>query len=114
MQRLRHIIAVLLAVAAFGLVGAVAAQAEAYKYATHAEVCGGCNHFGPYQGALYGASAVPYGHAIACGGIRGVFLTCAKNEGETGGSLLGFYVSGEPYIHNHATYTSYFDGWYFA
>jgi hypothetical protein len=89
-----------------------AAQAGAVEYVNHAGVASGANYFGPYV-SLYAAETYPYGEAIGCAGIRGYGLYCPPNSHEDAGYVLGEYVDSEPYIHNHATYTSYFNGYYY-
>jgi hypothetical protein len=104
----------IIALAALASCGAIAAApAAAVEYAHHVEVGGGGNHFGPYV-YFYAAETYPYGTAIACAGVRGVGLSCAANSGETAAIILPFDVEAEPYIHNHSTWTSYFNGYYYT
>jgi len=101
-----------IALAALACCGFGAAQAQAVEYANHVEVGGGANHFGPYV-YFYAAETYPYGTALACAGVRGVGLNCAVNSGESVGIVLPYDVEAEPYIHNHSTWTSYFNGYYY-
>jgi hypothetical protein len=88
------------------------AQAGAVEYANHVGVESGANYFSPYE-YMYAAETTPYGEAIGCAGIRGYGLYCPPNSHEAAGYVLGGYVYSEAYIHNHATYTSYFNGYYY-
>ena len=106
----KRTITLLAALACFGAFGAGEAQAVEYVY--HAKVEGGANYFGPYV-LLYAAETYPFGTAVACAGVRGVGLNCASKSGEVAGIVLPWDVESEPYIHNHATYTSYFSGYYY-
>lgn len=104
----------IIALAALASCAAIAAApAAAVEYAHHVEVGGGGNHFGPYV-YFYAAETYPYGSAIACAGVRGVGLNCASTSGEVAGIVLPFDVEAEPYIHNHSTWTSYFNGYYYT
>lgn len=108
---MRKRIAVLVAtLACFGALGVTGAQAV--EYVNHVKVEGGANYFGPYV-ELYSAETYPYGTAIGCAGVRGVGLNCPTKSGEVAIIVLPFDVEAEPYIHNHATFTSYFNGYYF-
>lgn len=91
---------------------ATATPAAAVEYANHVEVASGANHFGPYV-YFYAAETFPFGVAIGCAGVRGVGLNCPANSGEVAIIELPFDVESEPYIHNHATFTSYFSGYYY-
>jgi hypothetical protein len=105
-------VAVLLAtLICFGAVGVVAA--DAVEYAHHVGIESGNNYFGPYV-SLYDSEVVGYGQGIGCAGIRGVSgVACESEPGAYAAVTLGSYIDSEPYIHNHATYKSYFNGWYF-
>lgn len=107
----KRLLAVLVTVASCTALAATPAGAT--EYAHHVEVGGGANHFGPYV-YLYAAETFPYGVAIGCAGVRGVGLNCPSNSGETAVIVLPFDVESEPYIHNHATFTSYFNGYYYT
>jgi hypothetical protein len=103
----------IIALVALASCGAIAATpAAAVEYANHVEVAGGGNHFGPYV-YFYAAETFPWGTAIACAGVRGVGLSCAAKSGENAAIVLPFDVEAEPYIHNHSTWTSYFNGYYY-
>lgn len=103
-------IAVLLALAC--CLSFAVAQAGAVEYANHVGVESGGNYFSPYV-RLYAAETAPYGEAIGCAGIRGYGLYCPPYSHEAAGYVLEDYVYSEAYIHNHATYTSYFNGYYY-
>ena len=106
----KRIVTLFATVACFFVVGI--AQAQAVEYAHHQEVGGGANYFGPYV-ELFVAETYPYGTAIGCAGVRGVGLDCPSKSGEVASIVLPFDVEAEPYIHNHATFTSYFNGYYY-
>ena len=110
---MRKSIVSLLAVAAcFGIFGVAQAYAEGHsEYAHHIETGSGENRFGPNT-VLYAAVTEPYGAGIGCAGIRGYGLLCPA-EFEDGVYVLGGNVISEPYLHNHSTFTSYFNGLYF-
>jgi hypothetical protein len=107
----KRLIAVLVTAASCAALAATPAAAT--EYAHHVEVGGGANHFGPFV-YLYAAETFPYGTAIGCAGVRGVGLNCPSNSGETAVIVLPFDVEAEPYIHNHATFTSFFNGYYYT
>jgi hypothetical protein len=111
MNMRKSLLAALVAVACLGTVGA--ASADAVEYAHHVGIESGANYFGPYV-SLYYSEVVGYGQGIGCAGIRGISgVSCEPGPGESGAVILSYYVSSEPYIHNHATYTSYYNGWYY-
>jgi hypothetical protein len=110
MKMRKQITALVATLACFGAFGAGGAQAV--EYVNHVKVEGGANYFGPYV-LLYIAQTAPYGSAIGCAGVRGVGLNCPPNSGEIGSITLPWDVESEPYIHNHATFTSYFSGYYY-
>lgn len=105
-------LAVLLAtLACFGGVGV--AQAEATEYVHHVGIGSGANYFGPFV-ALFAAETIGFGTGIGCAGIRGVAgVVCEPEPGASATIILSNYVASEPYIHNHATFTSFYSGWYY-
>lgn len=110
-MRKSFIAALLAAVACVGTVGAT--SADAVEYAHHVGIASGNNYFGPYVSLFY-SEVVGYGQGIGCAGIRGVSgIACEPEPGAYAAVDLSYYVESEPYIHNHATYTSYFNGWYY-
>lgn len=110
-MRKSFIAALLAAAACMGTLGA--ASADAVEYAHHVEVTSGNNYFGPYVELFY-SEVVGYGQGIGCAGIRGISgVACEPEPGDYAAVVLTYYVDSEPYIHNHATYTSYFNGWYY-
>ena len=109
----KSIVAFLAVVACFGAVGVAQADAGGYiEYVNHVGVGSGQNYFGPYT-VLYAAVTEPYGYGLGCAGIRGWGLGCPTESFEDGYYILSQDVVSEPYIHNHSTYTSYFNGLYF-
>lgn len=91
----------------------VAAPAGAVEYAHHVGVGSGANYFGP-DVTLSESEVVGYGEGIGCAGIRGYSgVSCESAPGQRAYVLLSGDVVSEPYIHNHSTFTSYFNGWYF-
>jgi len=107
----KQTIILLASLACFGAFGVT--SAGAVEYVNHVKVEGGANYFGPYV-LLYDSETYPYGTAIGCAGVRGVGLDCPSNSGEVANLVLPWDVEAEPYIHNHATFTSYFNGYYFS
>ena len=106
--RVATIAAVLACFGAFGVT-----QADAVEYAHHVGVESGNNYFGPYV-ELYYSEVVGYGQGIGCAGIRGISgVNCEPEPGASAVVSLSYEVLSEPYIHNHATYKSYFNGWYY-
>jgi hypothetical protein len=110
MNMRKRTITLLAALACFGAFGVAEAQAVEYVY--HQRVESGANYFGPYV-ELYAANTYPFGVAIGCAGIRGIGLNCPPKSEEIAGIVLPYDVESEPYIHNHATFTSYFSGYYY-
>lgn len=110
-MRKSQIAAILAGLACFGAVGV--ANAEAVEYAHHVGIESGNNYFGPYV-SLYVSEVWGYGQGIGCAGIRGISgVSCEPEPGAYAAVVLSSDVDSEPYVHNHATYKSYFDGWYF-
>lgn len=110
----KNIITLLAVLACFGAFGAQ--QAFAYgevKWATHVRVGGGENYFFGSSIVLYASAGEPYGQGLPCGGIRGYGLGCATKVGEDGYYILSHDVTAEPYLHDHSTFESYFNGWWF-
>lgn len=105
----KRAITTLVTLACFGALGV--GPAQAVEYANHVRVESGANYFGPSV-ALYAADTYPFGEAIGCAGIRYYGIYCPPNSHETASFVLANDVNSQPYIHNHATYTSYFSGYY--
>ncbi len=111
MRKIR-IAALLATLACFGAVDASGAQAV--EYVNHVGIESGANYFGPFV-TLYSAGVVGYGQGIGCAGIRGVSgVVCESEPGAAAWVVLGGDVKSEPYIHNHATFKSYFNGYYYT
>jgi hypothetical protein len=110
MRKIR--LATLLAtVACCGAVGV--ANASATEYVHHVGIGSGGNYFGPFV-SLYASEVIGYGQGIGCAGIRGVSgVVCEPEPGASAAVILGSRIKSEPYIHNHATFTSYFNGYYY-
>jgi hypothetical protein len=104
--------AVLATIASCGVFGA--GQADAVEYVHHVGIGSGANYFGPFV-SLYAAETIGYGQGIGCAGIRGVSgVVCEPEPGAPAAIVLSNDVSSEPYIHNHSTFTSYFNGYYYT
>jgi len=101
------------ALAALTCLGALGvSSAQAVEYVTHAGVESGANYFGP-KVTLYASDTIGWGQGIGCAGIRGIAgVVCESEPGEIAFDVLTYKVVSEPYIHNHATYRSYFHGYY--
>ncbi|HWE28493.1 MAG TPA: hypothetical protein VHB97_10845 [Polyangia bacterium] len=112
MRKSRSLVAALLAaLACMAAVGV--ADADAAEYAHHVGIASGANYFGPYV-TLYAAETIGYGSGLGCAGIRGISgVVCETEAGSKATIVLSEYVASEPYIHNHATFTSYFNGYYY-
>ena len=111
-MRRRTIGAVFAALACFGAFGA--AEAQAVEYVNHVGIASGANYFGPFV-SLYASETIGYGQGIGCAGIRGVAgVVCEPSPGAPAAVVLSNDVSSEPYIHNHSTFTSYFNGYYYS
>ena len=105
-----HLAAVLATLAGFGALGAP--SAGAVQWATHVGIGGGGNAFGPVV-RLFVSETQGYGSGIGCAGIRGVSgVVCEGKARERVALVLGGDVTSEPYIHNHSTFESFFNGWY--
>ena len=95
------------------MLGAGASSASAVEYAHHVSVEGGANYFGPFV-TLFAAETVGDGSGLGCAGIRGVAgVVCETEPGTKVALVLTGYVNSEPYIHNHSTFKSQFDGFYY-
>jgi hypothetical protein len=98
--------------ACFGAVEAPGAQAV--EYVNHVGIESGANYFGPFV-TLYASEVVGYGQGIGCAGIRGISgVVCESEPGAAAFVVLVSDVKSEPYIHNHATFKSYFNGYYYT
>ena len=107
----KSLLAAFVAVVCFG--GFAVTSADAVEYAHHVGIESGNNYFGPFVSLFY-SEVVGYGEGIGCAGIRGISgVSCEPSPGASGYVELSNYVSSEPYIHNHATYKSYFNGYYY-
>ncbi len=94
-------------------IGAGASAAGAVEYAHHVSVEGGANYFGPFV-SLFAAETIGVGSGLGCAGIRGVAgVVCETEPGTKATIVLAGYVNSEPYIHNHSTFKSQFDGFYY-
>ena len=110
-MRKSHLAALLASLVCFGAVGV--AQAEATEYAHKVGVGSGANYFGPFV-ALFASEVIGSGTGIGCAGIRGVSgVVCEPEPGAPATVVLTGYTASEPYIHNHATFTSVYSGWYY-
>jgi hypothetical protein len=110
-MRKSHLAALLASLACFGGVGV--ARAEATEYVHHVSVGSGANYFGPFV-ALFASEVIGFGQGIGCAGIRGVSgVVCEPEPGAPATIALSGYVASEPYIHNHATFTSFYNGYYY-
>jgi len=93
--------------------GATAGSAQAIEWVNHAGVNSGANFFGPSV-SLFASETVGVGSGLGCAGIRGVSgVVCEEFAGEFVAVVLENYVKSEPYIHNHSTFRSFFDGFYY-
>jgi hypothetical protein len=74
-------------------------NASAVEYFHHVGIGGGGNAFGP---------------GLGCAGIRNIAgVVCESSPGEFVALVLGGDVRSEPYIHNHSTFESFFNGYYY-
>lgn len=90
------------------------AQADAVEYVHHVGIASGANYFGPFV-TLFAAEVIGYGSGIGCAGIRGVSgVVCEPEPGAKAAIVLSNDINSEPYVHNHATFTSYFNGYYYS
>ncbi len=112
MRRLR--LAAALAALACCLAGVEASGAQATEYANHAGINSGANFFGPSV-TLFASETVGLGSGLGCAGIRGISgVVCEVSPGEYVAAVIERDVKSEPYIHNHSTFRSFFDGWYYT
>jgi hypothetical protein len=111
-RRARLLVATVAAIACLG--GIEAGNASAVEYVNHVGINSGANYFGPFV-TLFASEVVGYGQGIGCAGIRGVAgVVCESEPGAYAAIVLGGDVKSEPYIHNHATFKSYFNGYYYT
>ena len=109
-MRRSHLAALLATLASFGALGTTGAGAV--QWASHVGVGGGGNAFGPVV-RLKVSETEGFGSGIGCAGIRGVAgVICEGSPKERVALVLGGAVTSEPYIHNHSTFESFFNGWY--
>ncbi len=95
------------------LLSAGASSAAAVEWAHHVGIGGGGNAFGPLV-RLDASETVGYGSGLGCAGIRGWGSICETSPGQYVVVTTGGDVSAEPYIHNHSTFESFFNGWYYS
>jgi hypothetical protein len=89
-------------------------DAQAVEYVNHVGINSGANYFGPFV-TLFASEVVGYGQGIGCAGIRGVAgVVCEPEPGAFTAIVLEKDVKSEPYIHNHATFKSFFNGYYYT
>ena len=66
--------------------------------------------------ALFASNTESYGSAIGCSGISGLGVNCNTYTDPGGYLTTGFVwyydVWSQPYIHNHSTWTGWFNGFY--
>ncbi len=92
--------------------GMFAAQALATEWAGHGYyLASGQNGFLNYKVNLYASEGLGEDRAV-CAGIRYYEKSCV-GRGAYAWYALSFYVSGEPYLHNHDPENGYFHGWYY-
>jgi hypothetical protein len=90
------------------------AEAEAVQYANKVAVESGANYFGPFVN-LYAAETIGTGSGLGCAGIRGISgVVCETEPGSKAVIILSNHVASEPYIHNHSTFKSVFNGFYYT
>lgn len=110
-MRKSHIATLLATLACFGAVGT--SSASAVEYAHHVGIKGGGNSFGPFVSVRV-SETVGYGSGLGCAGIRNVAgVVCETNPGEFVALVLGGAIKSEPYIHNHSSFESFFNGYYY-
>jgi len=111
-MRHKYLATVLVTLACLGTAGT--SSASAVEWANHVGVGGGGNAFGPFV-RLFVSETAGYGSGLGCAGIRGISgVVCETNPGEAVAVVLGSDVSSEPYIHNHSTFESFFNGFYYT
>jgi hypothetical protein len=116
MKMRRSLTAVLATVAATATATATVgvAQANAVEYVHHVGIGSGANYFGPFV-TLFAAETIGYGSGLGCAGIRGISgVVCETEPGSKATIVLSNDVNSEPYVHNHATFTSFFNGYYYS
>jgi len=95
------------------LLASGAPSASAVEWAHHVGVGGGGNAFGPFV-RLDASEVVGYGSGLGCAGIRNFGSVCESSPGEFVAITTGGDVSSEPYVHNHSTFESFFNGYYYS
>jgi hypothetical protein len=94
------------------LAGGISSAAAA-EWAHHVGIGSGGNVFGPVL-RLDASEVVGYGSGLGCAGIRGYGSVCETKAGEYVVVTTGGDVTSEPYIHNHSTFESFFNGYYYS
>ncbi len=108
----RALVSALVAVVCLLALGAP--SAGAVEWGHHVGVGGGGNAFGPFV-RLDASEVVGYGSGLGCAGIRGYAgVTCETSPGQYVVVTTGVDVTSEPYIHNHSSFESFFNGYYYA
>ncbi len=111
-MRNKRLATLLVTLACLGTAGT--GSASAAEFAHHVGIPGGGNSFGPFV-RLFATEVVGYGSGLGCAGIRGISgVVCETKAGEYVAVVLGSDVSSEPYIHNHSTFASFFNGFYYS
>lgn len=109
---MRKRIVTLAALALLALGGSAPAADATVEWAHHIAVYPGESVFGNSVNT-YGSEGQPYGSGIPCAGLSGWGSECAHAEGQNAVFLLSFYVGAPPYLHDHSTWKTYFNGLYF-
>jgi hypothetical protein len=108
----RSVVSALATVACLAAVGTSSAGAVEWRH--HVGIGGGGNVFGPFV-RLDASETVGFGSGLGCAGIRGISgVVCETKPGEFVAVTVGSDVSSEPYVHNHSSFESFFNGYYYS
>lgn len=88
----------------------LATSAEAAQFLLHEHLNPGESKFGPTTN-VYQVDGGSYGSAAVCVGVSGYGDYCGREGEFIGLETYGAY--GRPYVHDHSTWETYVDGYYY-
>lgn len=104
----RRVIATVLMVVV--VLATMAASAQAVQFLLHAHLNPGESKYGPTTN-VYQVDGGSYGSAAVCVGVSGYGDICGGEGQFIGLETYGAY--GRPYVHDHSTWETYVDGYYY-
>jgi hypothetical protein len=92
------------------LLATMATSAQAVEFLYHAHLNPGESKYGPTTN-VYQVDGGSYGVAAVCVGVTGYGDVCGSEGQFIGLETYGAY--GRPYVHDHSTWETYVDGYYY-